>query len=357
MASDINSIVVGEVWRAMGMVAKASGSAITEGSVSYYLKCLSGTNAGKWWDNANYATVPWAVGEVANAMTHQKDGLWTISLAASPFTAGIMYAEAALESGDLHVAGEGRLLRGVPVNTLADVQHMADAVIETASFASGSVGTTQEITDAVAAAIAAAHGSGSYQTANDVGIGSRTVTITINDGATVLESAKVRLTKGTETYVSTTNSSGVVAFSLNDGTWTVSITLVGYHFTPTTIVVNGNETQTYSMTAFSITAPSDASLCTVQFRVKLSNTAVAGAVCKAKLLGVNQASDGTILSNAESSDTTDASGVAELELVQASSIVKGSGIYRITIEIAGKPIASVETKIPSQATCLFEDLL
>jgi hypothetical protein len=116
-------------------------------------------------------------------------------------------------------------------------------------------------------------------------------------------------------------------------------------------------TKTVSLSAISITAPAAVSLCTVQFRVKLSDTAVEGAVCKAKLQGINQAADGTILSNEESSDTTDAQGVAELQLVRKGAIVKGSGVYRIWIEIAGKPVASVEVTIPSQSTTLFEDLI
>lgn len=106
-----------------------------------------------------------------------------------------------------------------------------------------------------------------------------------------------------------------------------------------------------------ITAPGDPTLCTVQFRVKLSAIPVSGAVCKARLIGVNQAADGTILSNAESSATTDAAGIAELQLVQKGSIAKGSGIYKIWVEIAGQPVASVETTIPNQNVVLFEDLL
>lgn len=80
------------------------------------------------------------------------------------------------------------------------------------------------------------------------GSGARTVTITVNDGSTALESARVRMTKGAENYVGSTNASGVIVFSLDDGTWSVAISLPGYQFTPTTRVVDGTETQTYSMT-------------------------------------------------------------------------------------------------------------
>jgi hypothetical protein len=112
MSSDIHSVLVGELWRKAGMVAKASGSAITEGTVNYYLKCLTGANAGKWWKNSDQT---WAATETANTMTHQADGGWTITLAATPFVDAILYYEYAKESGDLHVAGEGRLLRGKAV--------------------------------------------------------------------------------------------------------------------------------------------------------------------------------------------------------------------------------------------------
>lgn len=111
--SDILTIDVFETWRSAGMPAKASGSAITTGTVNYFLKALTGVNAGKWWKNSDQT---WAASETANAMTHQADGGWTINLAASPFvTAGQVpgdrYYEYAKESGDLHVAAEGCLVK------------------------------------------------------------------------------------------------------------------------------------------------------------------------------------------------------------------------------------------------------
>jgi hypothetical protein len=188
------------------------------------------------------------------------------------------------------------------------------------------------------------------------GSGARTVVITVNDGSDPLESATVRMTQ-TFTYTASTDASGECTFNLDDATYTVAISKSGYTYSGTTLVVDGDETATYSMSELSISAPAAANLCTVQFRVKLSNTAVEGAVCKAKLLGINQATDGTILSNAESSDTTDSDGIAELQLVQKGDIVKGDGVYKMWVEISGEPVASVETTIPNQSTCLFEDLL
>jgi hypothetical protein len=85
------------------------------------------------------------------------------------------------------------------------------------------------------------------------GTGARTCTITVNDGATALESARVRVTKGAESYVLNTNVSGQATFNLDDGSWVVAITLAGYTYSGTTLVVDGDETATYSMTAVTIT--------------------------------------------------------------------------------------------------------
>lgn len=79
------------------------------------------------------------------------------------------------------------------------------------------------------------------------GTGARTVDITVNDGTDPLEDAAVRLTKGAATYRADTDVSGECSFSVDDGTYTVSITLVGYSFTPVSLVVDGNETQVYSL--------------------------------------------------------------------------------------------------------------
>jgi hypothetical protein len=85
------------------------------------------------------------------------------------------------------------------------------------------------------------------------GTGARTVTITVNDGTTVLQNARVRFTEGANTYTALTNASGVAVFNLDDATYTVAITKAGYNYAGTTMVVNGTETATYSMTAINIT--------------------------------------------------------------------------------------------------------
>lgn len=193
-----------------------------------------------------------------------------------------------------------------------------------------------------------------------MGDGAYSGTLTVTDGAAGLEGATVNARRGGVLKATgVTDATGEIDdWLLGDATYDLTVRLAGYQSASDTVTVTDNDwTKTVTLTPIAITPPEAASLCTVQFRVKLSETAVSGAICKAKLLGINQASDGTILSTEEMSDTTDSNGIAELQLVQKGSIVKGSGLYKIWIEIAGKPVASVETTLPNQSTVLFEDLL
>lgn len=92
-------------------------------------------------------------------------------------------------------------------------------------------------------------------TSSSSGTGARTVTITVTlDTGGNVEGATVRLTKAAESYTATTNASGVCAFNVNDGTWTVAITAAGATFSGSSLTVDGTETASYEMTAISLTA-------------------------------------------------------------------------------------------------------
>jgi len=95
------------------------------------------------------------------------------------------------------------------------------------------------------------------------GTGARTVTITVNDGTTALQNAVVRLSEGLNTYRTLTNASGVAVFNVDDATYTVAVTKSGYTYAGTTLIVNGTETATYSMTAVSVTPPANQDLSAV----------------------------------------------------------------------------------------------
>jgi hypothetical protein len=188
-----------------------------------------------------------------------------------------------------------------------------------------------------------------------------TGTLTVDDGnSNGLEGAIVNAYRtGLLQASGVTDSNGEITdWALGPYTYDLAVRLASYQPGTDTMTISADAwTKTVSLTAITISSPSAPSLCTVSFQVKLSDTDVSGAVCKAKLLGINQAADETVLSNVESSATTNAQGAAELELVRKDAIVKGNGVYKIWIEIDGKPVANVQTDIPNQSTVYFEDLL
>ena len=138
--------------RAFTMIDKASGSPLTGAStVNYYLKNITGANAGKWWRDSDQT---WQASETANAMTHQADGHWTRTLAASPWTNGEVSLEYAKDSGDAHVPVSRMLAvsytpsansaRAVSVNT-TDIDTIANNVLDIANGVETSLTLRQAI--------------------------------------------------------------------------------------------------------------------------------------------------------------------------------------------------------------------
>lgn len=132
-------------------------------------------------------------------------------------------------------------------------------------FDGSAVPTTHD--DAIATIRYESIGGGSSLT------GANTVTITVQYASLPVEGAKVRLSRVGETGIEETDADGEVAFSANDGTWTVAITKPGFQFTPTTLEVNGDEIVAYTLTAVSIPA-SDAGKRTVYYTCYGSNGAL-----------------------------------------------------------------------------------
>ncbi len=143
------------------------------------------------------------------------------------------------------------------------------------------------------------------------GTGARSVTITVDDGSDALENATVRFTEGANTYAGGTNASGVVAFSLDDATYAVTITKTGYTFTPTTLVVDGTEAETYSMTAISITAPPNASTTTGVMTVYDEEGSVEESVEVSVQIIDGPGTDGIGYDSAEWTETSSAQGLVE----------------------------------------------
>jgi len=164
-------------------------------------------------------------------------------------------------------------------------------------------GTFSEVTDSLEAMSEAVS-----EIDTGSGTGARSVTITVNDGTTVLESATVRLTSGASSFLATTNASGVATFSLDDATYSVTITRSGYSFTPTTLIVNGTETQTYSMSQLATTA-SDPGYATGRGWAESAGVRVANVVVQVRQ--ITAPGSGVIADDGYRSDTSDALGYVE----------------------------------------------
>ena len=83
------------------VVAKASGAAITAGTVNFYLTAQDGANAGKWYRGADTS---WQAAEsIAGAATHKSQGHWYLSFPNAVWTEGVRYRLYAVEDGDLHI--------------------------------------------------------------------------------------------------------------------------------------------------------------------------------------------------------------------------------------------------------------
>ena len=81
--------------------------------------------------------------------------------------------------------------------------------------------------------------------------GANLVTITVTDGADPVPGAYVRLKAGGDVEVKRTNASGVVTFTTDNNTWTVTIDATNLTFESTTLAVTGDTEITYEMTPVS----------------------------------------------------------------------------------------------------------
>jgi hypothetical protein len=171
---------------------------------------------------------------------------------------------------------------------------------------SSSTDTLEEIADAIAGITT---GSGT---------GARTVNVTVNDGTNPLQNATVRMTNGADTYTALTNASGQCTLNLDDATWVVSITKGGYTFAGTTLVVDGTETVTYSMSLVTIT-PSSVNKVTGYWTVlDETGTAAASVVVTIKARQPLRGGAGLIHDAGERTATSNGSG-----LVQFTNLIPG----------------------------------
>ncbi len=101
--------------------------------------------------------------------------------------------------------------------------------------------------------------------AGSTGDGARTVAIAVTDGTDPVAGARVRVTRGAVSHAANAGENGTITFNLDDGTWIVSITAAGYTFAGAELDVDGDESETYAMTAVALPPPASAEQTTGYF--------------------------------------------------------------------------------------------
>lgn len=180
------------------------------------------------------------------------------------------------------------------------------------------------------------------------GKGARTITFTVDDGSTALENATVRATNGSDTHTRPTDASGNCTFNLDDATYTIAITKAGYTYAGSSLVVSGDATPTLSMTAVSVTAPSDPSQATLSVWCRDENGAdEQGAIVYAKMTAVPSGDTANAFDSKAIQATSDSDGLASLTVVRGAtySIKRGKGEW-----VTG-------AVIPDQATVTLSSIL
>lgn len=157
------------------------------------------------------------------------------------------------------------------------------------------------------------------------GSGARTVTVTVNDGTNPIEGAKVRFTSGVQSYLQETGVNGVAVFSLDDATWSVAITKPLYSFTPTSLVVDGPESPTYSMVGQALPAPETDLQTTAFLYTYDANGAIAGGVSVAFVLAASDGTAGRGYDSTTVTATSDENGLLTVALLKNTKYRAGIG--------------------------------
>lgn len=221
----------------------------------------------------------------------------------------------ALEASSQSILARIGAFTGTGVNTILGFFRAllrSDASITTPSDVGGTYTHTTDSTQAIrdrgdAAWITGSGGGGGGGT----GTGARTVAITVTLSAAPVEGASVRLTKAAETYVGSTNASGQITFNVDDGTWAVAITSPNATFAGASLVVDDDETVSYSLTAISIT-PSPAGQMTGYWTCYSHLGVVeSGVSVTMQLVDVPRGSKGLALDSRLRTVTSNGSGVAQ----------------------------------------------
>ena len=274
-----------------------------------------------------------------DAMTESgSTGVFTATLAEARTGLGPLAVRicAGAETAD-NLLYDGFLVEGTTV-----IDSTVNAELDSSSLRSA-LGMSDADLDAQLDAILAAASAGA-------GTGARTVTITVNDGTTALQNAVVRLTEGSNTFRALTNASGVATFNLDDATYTVAVTKSGYTYAGTTLVVDGTETATYSMTAVSVTPPTNPDLSAIEVLCLDEDFAAASGIdVDFRMASVAAGDQNRAHPGAKKTVTSNGSGIARFEGPQGATIEwkRGTGQVWASVALDNDSVTNVTSLIGS----------
>lgn len=217
---------------------------------------------------------------------------------------------AAGASGGVAIVGSAMTLADDAVSASAlaagAVTEIAEAVRDVSNIAPANNSLGEAVN------VAAAAGSSG-------GAGARTVTVTVDDGTNPLENAIVRVIQGVEDYILSTDSSGEAVFALDDATWAYAVTKPGYGGETGSLVVNGAESLTVSLTQTVITPPATPGLSAIEVLcLDSAGQPESGVDVDIRMITVPSGSQNMAFRGTKQTATSDGDGVARFEVVQGS---------------------------------------
>ena len=125
----------------------------------------------------------------------------------------------------------------------------------------------------------------------------------------------------------------------------------------TLVSVRDNIYLSDTVSTFPIPSPVAPGMCTVRVLALDGAAPIPNARVTVELVESNPTVDTALLTQAQSSGLTNASGYIDLQMVQFAQFTRG-GVYRLrVVDSAGRTIHDRRVKVPSATTCYAEDLI
>ncbi len=165
----------------------------------------------------------------------------------------------------------------------------------------------------------------------------------------------VQLTNGTVKLRGTTNASGLVTFTVTDGSWVLVSQETGYVLNLLSKTIAGNNTDTVKGFDIQVGAPSSPALCRVYGYVYSVEAVPDDGVGVAAFLPAGVARSGNLIISPFSVSTiTDSLGYFYLDLIRSDSLVPAGTLYDLIINRKDGTMAHKRITVPNQASWLVQ---